>query len=154
MVDNFEFVKADVNELEGKNIFVSSMNNIFLDIGMFKTITGHKDHGHVIHAQYGACFLDNCYIKKDVSYETKAEQKEADAVNNPNHYTQYAVEVVDMTDSILATIKDPIYAAYFKTIYEYISRAHLKNGAEDIKKAQWWLDRLITKIDAGEAMVK
>lgn len=149
-----EFVKADAYKLEGRDLFTKTWNNKMLHLGTFKAITGSIAHGFTVHAQYGGCFLENCYIQKEVSCETKTEQQATDAVNNPGHYNAYIVPVVEMTDSVLATIKDPVYAAYFKTIYEYISRAHLKNGAEDIKKAQWWLDRLITKIDAGEAMVK
>lgn len=146
------FTKAKDCNLEGKNIFVLE-GDIMVELGLFKKVIGVLNRA-VVEACGGVAYIENCYLKKDVSYETKAEQKEPDAVNNPNHYTQYAVEVVDMTDSILATIKDPLYAAYFKTIYEYISRAHLKNGTEDIKKAQWWLNRLINKIDAGEVAVK
>lgn len=151
-MDNFEFIKADINELRGEKIFAKITKDQFVDLGMFKAIISRKDHDPIVHAQHGSCFLDYCYIRKNVSYETK--EVATDPVNNPGHYNQYKIPVVDMTDSILATIKDPVYAAYFKTIYEYLSRAHLKNGAEDIKKAQWWLNRLIAKIDNSEAQVK
>lgn len=146
MTSDIEFIKAEQStNFDGKNIFVKQHGDTLLDLGMFKVLTGD-----CVQAQYGACFIEDCYIKNDVSHETTL----TDAVNNPGHYNQYLVPVADMTDSILATIKDPIYAAYFKTIYEYISRAHLKNGAEDIRKAQWWLNRLVGKIDAEEVAVK
>lgn len=146
MTNYIEFIKAEQStSFEGKNIFVKHHGDTLLNLGMFKLF-----NGKCVFAQYGVCFIEDCYIQNDVSCETKL----TDAVNNPEHYNQYLVPVVEMTDSVLATIKDPVYAAYFKTIYEYVSRAHLKNGAEDIKKAQWWLNRLVDKIDAGEATVK
>ncbi len=65
-----------------------------------------------------------------------------DKVNNPLHYKQGSIEVLDY---ILA--KDFNYLE--GNIVKYISRYKFKNGIEDLKKAQFYLNRLI-KITEGK----
>lgn len=62
-----------------------------------------------------------------------------DKVNNPAHYTAGGIETLDY---IKAKIKDyPSYAA--GNILKYVSRYEHKNGIEDLKKAQFYLNDLI-----------
>lgn len=62
-----------------------------------------------------------------------------DKVNNPAHYTAGCIETLDY---IKAKIKDyPSYAA--GNILKYVSRYEHKNGIEDLKKAQFYLNDLI-----------
>lgn len=62
-----------------------------------------------------------------------------DNVNNPAHYTAGGIETLDY---IKAKIKDyPSYAA--GNILKYVSRYEHKNGIEDLKKAQFYLNDLI-----------
>ena len=61
---------------------------------------------------------------------------------NPNHYKQGKVECIDAIES--ATInKTGIEAFYVGNIIKYLWRYESKNGLEDIKKAKWYLDKLI-----------
>ncbi|EAD8946089.1 DUF3310 domain-containing protein [Listeria monocytogenes] len=63
----------------------------------------------------------------------------SDNVNNPSHYTAGGIETLDY---IKAKVKDyPSYAA--GNILKYVSRYEYKNGIEDLKKAQFYLNDLI-----------
>ncbi|EAE4139953.1 DUF3310 domain-containing protein, partial [Listeria monocytogenes] len=62
-----------------------------------------------------------------------------DKVNNPAHYTAGGIETLDY---IKAKVKDyPSYVA--GNILKYVSRYEHKNGIEDLKKAQFYLNDLI-----------
>ncbi len=62
-----------------------------------------------------------------------------DNVNNPAHYTAGGIETLDY---IKAKVKDyPSYVA--GNILKYVSRYEHKNGIEDLKKAQFYLNDLI-----------
>lgn len=67
-----------------------------------------------------------------------------DNVNQPQHYMQGDVEVIDYIDQVADSYggKD---AYYVGNIIKYISRAPHKNGTEDLRKAAWYLDRLIER---------
>ncbi|HAB7304789.1 TPA_asm: DUF3310 domain-containing protein [Listeria monocytogenes] len=63
----------------------------------------------------------------------------SDNVNNPAHYTAGGIETLDY---IKAKVKDyPSYAV--GNILKYVSRYEHKNGIEDLKKAQFYLNDLI-----------
>ena len=63
-----------------------------------------------------------------------------DAVNNPPHYNQAGIECID---AIRAATGDG-YEYYLQgNIMMYLWRYRYKNGAEDLKKARWYLDALI-----------
>ena len=59
-----------------------------------------------------------------------------DNVNHPKHYTQGKIEVIDF----ILDQKMP-YLEY--NILKYICRQRYKNGLEDLKKAQWYINKLI-----------
>ncbi|HAC3888311.1 TPA_asm: DUF3310 domain-containing protein [Listeria monocytogenes] len=63
----------------------------------------------------------------------------SDNINNPSHYTAGGIETLDY---IKAKVSDyPSYAA--GNILKYVSRYEHKNGIEDLKKAQFYLNDLI-----------
>ena len=55
---------------------------------------------------------------------------------NPSHYKQGKIEVIDF---IIDQKMDYLTA----TIIKYISRWRFKDGVCDLKKAKWFLDKLI-----------
>lgn len=71
-----------------------------------------------------------------------------DPVNQPSHYTQGKVECID---AIEAVVGDMTGGSAFLTgqVIRYMWRWSHKNGLEDLKKAQWYLNRLIGKLDYG-----
>ena len=65
-----------------------------------------------------------------------------DIVNHPSHYTNGKVECIDAIES--ATVgKTGIEAVCVANVIKYLWRYEDKNGLEDIKKAQWYLNKLI-----------
>lgn len=67
------------------------------------------------------------------------KNENTDNVNNPSHYTAGGIETLDY---IKAKVKDyPSYAV--GNILKYVSRYEHKNGIEDLKKAQFYLNDLI-----------
>ncbi|ECB9650013.1 DUF3310 domain-containing protein [Listeria monocytogenes] len=67
-----------------------------------------------------------------------------DNVNHPAHYTSGGIETLDY---IKAKVKDyPSYAA--GNILKYVSRFEHKNGIEDLKKAQAYLNDLVSWMES------
>lgn len=76
-----------------------------------------------------------------VVYEP-ADLLSQDVVNHPSHYTNGKVECIDAIES--ATVgKTGIEAVCVANVIKYLWRYEDKNGLEDIKKAQWYLNKLI-----------
>ena len=68
-----------------------------------------------------------------------------DNVNSPSHYTQAGIECID---AIEASMTKEEFKGYLKgNIQKYVWRYELKNGLEDVKKAQWYLNRLVSELD-------
>lgn len=69
-----------------------------------------------------------------------------DNVNHPSHYTQGKVECLDALES--ATIgKSGIEAVCVANIIKYLWRYEEKNGLEDVKKANFYLNRLLATLE-------
>lgn len=67
-----------------------------------------------------------------------------DKVNHPKHYTAGKVECIDAIEA--ATVKlTGIEAVCTANVIKYVWRWKLKNGVEDLKKARWYLDKLIKR---------
>ena len=68
----------------------------------------------------------------------------ADNVNHPMHYTDGKIECIDY---IRDKLTDEEFRGYIKgNILKYITRERLKNKDEDLRKAKWYLDRLIENL--------
>ncbi len=64
-----------------------------------------------------------------------------DNVNHPSHYTDGAIECIE---AIEAQLTDEEFRGYMKgNIVKYIWRERFKGNTESLKKARWYLDRLI-----------
>ena len=86
-------------------------------------------------------------IPEDKEEETTATgpNRENDPVNHPAHYTAGGIECIDAIASALTCQKDPVAAWLTGQVIKYLWRWPLKNGAEDLKKARFYLDRLIER---------
>ncbi|WIL01612.1 hypothetical protein LGFCKLCI_00012 [Klebsiella phage vB_KpnM_SCNJ1-Y] len=72
----------------------------------------------------------------------------ADVVNHPSHYTQGGIECIDAIKA--ATVgKTGIDAVCVANVVKYLWRYEEKNGLEDVKKARWYLERLINELSEG-----
>lgn len=69
-----------------------------------------------------------------------------DMVNHPSHYCQGGIECIDAIKA--ATVnKRGIEAVCVANVIKYIWRYEAKNGLEDVKKAQFYLNRLIKELE-------
>lgn len=67
-----------------------------------------------------------------------------DPVNHPDHYTSGEVECLDAIKSALGEN----YKYYVQgNLIKYIWRFPLKNGKQDLQKAQFYLNDLLTNYD-------
>lgn len=70
---------------------------------------------------------------------------EPDMVNSPAHYNFAGIECVD---AIRAATGLEGFESYLQgNILKYLWRYKYKNGVEDLKKAHWYLNRLIEAQD-------
>ena len=80
--------------------------------------------------------------------DTDNEKKSEDMVNHPSHYTHGGVECIDAITSALSSYEDSVDSWLVGQVIKYLWRAPLKGKyEEDIKKAQFYLNRLVEKID-------
>lgn len=70
-----------------------------------------------------------------------------DVVNHPSHYTKGRIECIDAIDSA-TTGKSGIEAVCVANIIKYLFRYEEKNGLEDVKKAKWYLNKLISELES------
>ncbi|MCY9758950.1 DUF3310 domain-containing protein [Paenibacillus alvei] len=75
--------------------------------------------------------------------------KQNDAVNHPFHYTAGGIECIDAIEA--ATIQlSGIEAVCTGNAIKYLWRWKLKNGVEDLRKARFYLDRIIASLEEGD----
>lgn len=68
---------------------------------------------------------------------------------NPTHYKDGAVECIEALE---ACSSDEGFRAHLKlTAIAYLWRYEKKNGVEDVKKAKWYIERLIAHLEDLEA---
>jgi hypothetical protein len=68
---------------------------------------------------------------------------------NPQHYRNYRVEVIDILEDAVARAPDPIKGSLQYQVLKYMLRLWDKeNPLQDAKKSRWYLDRLISKLEA------
>ena len=66
-----------------------------------------------------------------------------DNIISPNHYTSNkGFEVFDVQEAFIHELKG-MSASYWCNIVKYILRFQKKNGVEDLKKAKYYLEKLI-----------
>lgn len=64
-----------------------------------------------------------------------------DEVNNPGHYTNGSMEVIDI---ISGKLDEAELKGYYRgNILKYLFRYKYKDGVQDLKKARYYLERLV-----------
>lgn len=75
-----------------------------------------------------------------------------DPVNSPKHYAD-AFGGIQCIEAIEASMSSEEFKGFLKgNVQKYVWRYAQKNGAEDLKKAKWYLERLIALLEMEEAM--
>lgn len=73
-----------------------------------------------------------------------------DNVVSPNHYTSdKGFEVFDVQEAFIQELKG-MAASYWCNVVKYILRFQMKNGVEDLKKAKYYLEKLIEEESNNE----
>lgn len=72
-----------------------------------------------------------------------------DNVNHPSHYTQGGIECIDAIKAATVGLTG-IEAVCTGNAIKYLWRWKFKNGVEDIRKAIWYLERLLKEANDGE----
>ena len=82
-----------------------------------------------------------------VYFEDATNKKNADMVNHPDHYkAETGMEVIDVIEAFTDGLQG-YEAVETGNVLKYICRWKKKNGLEDLKKAQWYLNRLISNVE-------
>ena len=83
----------------------------------------------------------------DEFYAKELLKPKNDMVNSPPHYNKAGIECIN---AIQAATGDG-YEYYLQgNIIKYLWRYRYKNGVEDLKKAQWYLNELIEEVGGGD----
>ena len=78
----------------------------------------------------------------NVALELREIENE-DNIKNPSHYaSDKGFEVFDVQEAFIHELKG-MAASYWCNIVKYILRFQRKNGVEDLKKAKYYLEKLI-----------
>lgn len=72
----------------------------------------------------------------------------ADNVNHPSHYTFGGIELIDVWEATMSN--EALQGLYKGNVMKYLWRYEHKNGLEDLRKAEFYLKRLIATVEKGE----
>ena len=88
--------------------------------------------------------------KLAIAYEeAKMDGGSTDMVNHPKHYTQGGIECIDALKA--ATVgKRGIEAVCVANVIKYLWRYEEKNGIEDVRKAKFYIERLLKELEESQ----
>ena len=91
--------------------------------------------------------LDGSHLK-DAELNIEPENN-PDMVSHPKHYTQGGIECIDALKA--ATVgKRGIEAVCVANVIKYLWRYEEKNGIEDVRKAKWYVERLLKELEESQ----
>ncbi|MEC6720442.1 DUF3310 domain-containing protein [Staphylococcus aureus] len=141
-------IKGDESDFEGAPdwatmlVCVHDLGNdteIYLECEEIGAKFKQKCNGH--HGDID-CFPVNRTI---IAQRERVTSVNDDNINHPLRYTKGDVECIDAIKA--ATIgKTGIEAVCVANVVKYLWRYEDKNGVEDVKKARWYLERLIKEM--------
>lgn len=62
---------------------------------------------------------------------------------NPDHYKRLPAEAIEIIEAAIENAPSNQDAFLHGQVLKYVLRCWNKNGIEDLKKAKWYLDRLV-----------
>lgn len=161
-VDEYDFVrnivdgcKAVDKEEKPKDEYVYVTNEFLLkkyDLEkhrMYKVVFHDEIYKDLIGISIPTCpkefTLYLCHGQYSYS-DPNGHENEPDLVNHPSHYETGKFECIDVMEEALG--RDVVKGFCIGNAFKYLYRAKRKNGLEDLKKARWYLDRVISMEDA------
>ena len=105
-----------------------------------------SEHDNQYHTFCLPCVLKERYTAgpKDTYYPPGFK---FDMVNSPSHYVQGDIECIDAIAEVVKHL-DGMEAMCTGNAIKYLWRWKHKNGAEDLKKAVWYIQRMINELDS------
>lgn len=94
----------------------------------------------------GKLFENQVLNSKWWPYPLCDQEEDSEDINKPEHYTKGGIEVLDFIKAKLST--EEYRGFLIANILKYVSRAPLKGGIKDYKKAQFYLNKLVEMVDA------
>ncbi len=95
--------------------------------------------------EYPLEFISDCGKRLGYFRSSSVRKKNKADPINPSHYKQGGIECIE---AIKAATGDGFIGYVWGNVLKYLWRWPKKGGIDDLKKARWYLDRLIT--EAGE----
>ena len=126
---------------------------------LFLINVGSDSGAGILQYRVDSCSIREVIFKRDMADGTfnikhypniwdSMKDQEEDMVNSPTHYTVGNTEVIDVIENAVSGSDDPIAAVLQGNVIKYILRMWFKgNELQDAKKARWYLDRLIEKLE-------
>lgn len=118
--------------------------NYLADVGTVLELLNHD----IILVSLDATKEKWSYHVKDLELVEKKETEESSTVAKPSHYQILpGIEVRDICNTLADQLSDKGFKGSFigeyMQVMQYLMRFHKKNGLEDIKKAQYLLNKLV-----------
>lgn len=105
------------------------------------------------HPDNGSTNTDACMVciastfRDEKPSEWKPIISEDEIVSHPQHYqSEKGLETIDVIEAFTADLKG-IEAVDTGNVIKYICRWKNKNGVQDLKKAEWYLNHLINHLE-------
>lgn len=83
-------------------------------------------------------------IMEEIERTSNRVSNKIDMVDSPPHYNNTEIECIE---AIAAATGDGFEYYLQGNIMKYLWRYRYKNGSEDLKKARWYLNKLITEVE-------
>ena len=153
----WRYIKGSKKDFEGAPDWCKQViKDCTDDIGYEENHTGNQMEGDSLWwpsvTESSDCYkLKSSDVNKNIGVAIIAQREPVknDVVNHPSHYTQGGIECIDAIKA--ATVgKTGIDAVCVANVVKYLWRYEEKNGLEDVKKARWYLERLINELSEGK----
>ena len=116
-------------------------------VGKIIKTDGYNESNYLVESdafKFGLGINENTWWFEEGNLELVSNEDQ-DVVNNPNHYTSSSIECID---AMQASLPPEQFKGFLRgNVQKYCWRCDKKNGLEDLKKARWYLDKLIETIE-------
>lgn len=153
VVLNFQYPQADLGDRQNiaQNVQLNTPKKSKVE--KLKKVSHELQKEEVAKQEIIATITKHLEAKPATNKATIKEEKvvtpaklsniEHDVVNHPSHYTRGNIEVIDF-------IEDQQLPYHLGNVVKYVARAGFKGDkVEDLKKAQWYLNRYIRTLEKG-----
>lgn len=79
------------------------------------------------------------------------QNEQKDMVNHPPHYTRGGIECADAQDAAIVGLVE-WEASGTASAIKYLWRWKFKGGKQDLEKARWHINRMISKLEEREKL--